>query len=205
MIPFTTFVRISIPFASTFGKFFVIASSTAPIIFLSVPRICPAALSTPVRRLVIRLLATSAQSVSSNAIPNAEITFQAASIRKGTPFTIPVINDVTNCNPCSTSLSAFPASKFKFIVIMDSPCSIKAGIPFITFPIIGRKFPTKNVCTVSCKSNKGCCISFPSERFPTRFLAAAFIAIKEPVKVVAASFAVVPVIPNSPCITWIAE
>lgn len=77
----------------------------------------------------------------------------------------------------------------------------KSGIDASTFPIIGIKLPVKNVTTVSPTCFNSSVTSSPIAIFPSRFLNAAFMDAKDPDSVVAASFAVVPVIPSSPCIT----
>lgn len=64
------------------------------------------------------------------------------------------------------------------------------------FPTIGIRFPTKKVYTVSDNAVNDGPMSFPRARFPNRFLKELFIDAKEPDNVVAASFAVVPVISN---------
>ena len=72
------------------------------------------------------------------------------------------------------------------------------------FPTMGKRFPMRKVLTDSPSALSEGPISLPSARFPIRFLAADCIAEKEPEKVWAASFAVVPVIPRFSCMACIA-
>ena len=83
--------------------------------------------------------------------------------------------------------------------------SSTSGRPRMTLPTIGSRLPVRKVSTVSRSCISGRLMSWPSERFPSTFFAAAFIAFSEPSKVSAASSAVVPVTPISSCMTWIAS
>ena len=69
-----------------------------------------------------------------------------------------------------------------------------SGTPLTTFHNIGKKLSTKNVFAVSANAIRAGSTSSPSAKSPSKLCAAAFIALNEPVKVVDASFAVVPVI-----------
>ena len=69
------------------------------------------------------------------------------------------------------------------------------------FPIIGNKFPNRKVLTVLAKPSKAGLNPSPKAKAPKTSWKDAFIALKEPLRVVDASFAVVPVMSNSPCIT----
>ena len=69
------------------------------------------------------------------------------------------------------------------------------------FPIIGKKLLKRKVEVVSAKACKDGRIFSPKANFPSTFCAAAFIDSNEPLKVDAASFAVVPVISK---FSWIA-
>ena len=79
------------------------------------------------------------------------------------------------------------------------------GIFVRMFPIIGSRFPTRNVLTAPSKSFSGFQIFLPRARFASRFEAAAFIAPKDPEKVSDASCAATFASPSSSCITCIAS
>ena len=76
--------------------------------------------------------------------------------------------------------------------------------PENTFPIIGMKLSNRNVLVVSNRACNAGKIFCPKANCPSTFCAAAFMAEKEPLKVEAASFAVVPVISRFSWIAWMA-
>ena len=78
------------------------------------------------------------------------------------------------------------------------------GMPASTLPIMGSRLPCKKVRAVSASACMGAVRSAPVLQSPSTFCAAAFMAAKLPVRVVAASFAVVPVMSRSVCIIWMA-
>ena len=94
---------------------------------------------------------------------------------------------MTNCAPFSIKIG--PAV-LRNVITID-------GRPVNTFVSIGIKLPNKNVATVDASPSKAGVISCPSDRPPITLSAAAFIAANDPVNVVLASLAVVPVISNS--------
>ena len=117
------------------------------------------------------------------------------SIITGYPVIIPFIKLVIRDFPFLINEGA--ADCIKVVIIEGNPTNI--------FPIIGIKLPNKNVDTVEAKPFNAGFMSCPKDNLPNTFCADAFIAAKDPVKVVAASLAVVPVISNLFWITWIAE
>ena len=97
------------------------------------------------------------------------------------------------------------------IVVTSCGMSVCTSVTMISgsdsriFWTAGKKLLTKKVTTVSVRALKAGPRSRPSIMFASRFCAAAFIALSDPVKVVAASSAVVPVMPRSVWMTWIAS
>ena len=75
------------------------------------------------------------------------------------------------------------------------------GRAFKIFHTIGIKFLNKNVDVVDANAFNGPCKSRPSDKFPRTLDIAAFIELNDPLNVVDASFAVVPVMSIS---VWIA-
>jgi len=73
----------------------------------------------------------------------------------------------------------------------------RVGICSSRLPIIGKRFPSRKLLTVVCNASSDGPISSPSVRLARRFVAAAFIAANEPLKVVLASSAATPAIPKS--------
>ena len=69
------------------------------------------------------------------------------------------------------------------------------------FPIIGRAFPITKLEIDSPRASKLGIISSPSARFAIRFVAADFMAPKDPENVSEASWAATPVRPRSCWIT----
>ena len=69
---------------------------------------------------------------------------------------------------------------------------------------MGSRLSTRKVCAASASACSGSVRSAPVDQLPITFSAAAFMAAKLPVRVVAASLAVVPVMSISFWMTWMA-
>ena len=92
-------------------------------------------------------------------------------------------------------------------ILVNTPFNVpksSLGSCFKIFPIIGARLFTRKVFVDPSKASRAGWISSPKANFPSTFCADAFIAWNEPVKVDAASFAVVPVISKFSWIAWIA-
>ena len=79
--------------------------------------------------------------------------------------------------------------------------TIADGSADITFHTAGSRFPAAKVMIAFASSLSAGPTSIPRAISPITFLAAAFIWLNDPDIVVAASFAVVPVMSNCPWIT----
>ena len=174
------------------------------IIFPSVPKISPAAMSILSRNVVMKLFAIVTQSALMSAFPSDATSLTAASIKYGAAASIPFASsDMISMPLCTISSALFDAIFSIRIAPVSTPDS-SCGAPLMTFATIGIRFPVRNVNTVSVRASSDGPISSPSARFPSTFVNAAFIEDSDPDNVLAASFAVVPVISRSSCITWIA-
>ena len=166
--------------------------------FPSIPKICPAVLSMLPFNLSIIVRPVAAQSVFINSFAKAAINLMAASARYGAFST----SDAASSNtifppPCTISPILFAAMLMLRTIILVTP-AIRSGNPDNTFATAGSKFPAKNVMVVSPSAARAGPTSIPSAICPITFLAAAFMEFMEPYIVVAAAFAVVPVMSSSP-------
>ncbi len=118
----------------------------------------------------------------------------ATGISVGNASARPVIMSARACAPVSISVG--PASAIIVTMIV--------GNWLIMFATIGIKF-CKNVIRVVLRFSSIGPISSPNAIAPNVSVNAAFKALNEPVKVSLASLAVVPVMPSSSWMTWIAS
>ena len=170
---------------------FSIISNPASIIG---PRLAPS--HSPA--LLIMLIRDSQRTGRAVVIPSVIIwtILDPVDMRLASP---PLLNHVTICVTMlpmlwinsGTPVCRIPATRLGMV---DTIC-----------PIIGIMLPNSHVAVVFATSLSNCSMSPPVAMPPSRFLNAAFIALAEPSSVDDASFAVVPVMFNSPWITWIAS
>ena len=88
---------------------------------------------------------------------------------------------------------------------VDMNVEIAPGKDFSIVPIIGITLPKKNVLKLVTNCFIAGLTFCPIAMLPSRFATDAFIAWNEPLNVVDASFAAVPVKPRSCWIAWMAE
>ena len=115
-------------------------------------------------------------------------------IEDGSALTIPSFRPLTISPPDSLIFGAAA-----FIPVFTAP-----GSAFTTRPTIGTAFLNRNVLAVSTTEPIAPSTSPPLAIKPSRFLTADFMAPKDPLNVVDASLAVVPVTSSFSWITWIA-
>ena len=199
--PKTKFVIICPPASNSCGAAIINASnklfiiSPAPIINSGIDSM------KPVTRLLI--ISTPDWRNNGNWVCKKLIRFAISSLKLftilGIAVKIPFPKDDISSTPCPINCGA------KVLKNAD----IASGNDLNTSIIIGIRLPNKNVITVSAKLLIASVTVNPSSSTPANepsiFLAAAFIAVKEPLTVSAASSAVVPVIPTSFWIAWIAS
>ena len=103
---------------------------------------------------------------------------------------IPCTSPTTICPAIGINCGMMPARK-------PGSCPSIVGICVTILPSIGSRLPVRNVLMLSPSACICGVMSLPSAKFAIRSVAAAFMDANEPEKVVAASAAVVPVMPRS--------
>ena len=128
----------------------------------------------------------------------------------------PFVKPVIVCRAVSASVGRFRITPSCKDVNSFPPSSMNRGRPVSNTPMIssgtfpricvtiGIKLPNSHVDVVVASASNCGPISSPIDIAPSRLVNDAFIDANDPASVSLASFAVVPVIPSSPCTAWIA-